>query len=93
MIKLIELYHRAAIKANEDKIDAGNENQLVSWIQNNCKYDQVNEFFLVLGIGSELADIQAKNQGHHDEVDRAFKIVMSKPGMKKAHEKWLKLHR
>lgn len=92
MKNLKTLYRLAANNAYNDGIDAGNEIQLVSWIRENCRYDKDKEFFLVLGIGSELADIQARSLGYKNEVDRAWDEVIKKPGNREKHEKWLRTH-
>jgi len=52
-MNLDAIYKAAAAKAFQDNVDPGNQDQLVGWIRSNCKYDLDNEFFLVLGIGSE----------------------------------------
>jgi hypothetical protein len=89
---LKELYAEAAGQANKAGISAGDEASLVEWIRQNCKYREGIEFFLVLGIGCELADIQAKEQGFKNEVDRAWNHVLAIPGNKEKHENWLKRH-
>lgn len=75
---LSNMYHKAAIRAINDNVDAGNENQLISWIRQNCTYDPGMEFFLVLGIGADLADIQARQAGFKNEVDRCFSVATAK---------------
>jgi hypothetical protein len=69
---LKELYKQAAQKAYSDGIDSGNEMQLAKWIWSNCKFPLECYYYLVLGIGCELADIQAQKQGFLDEVERAY---------------------
>lgn len=75
---LKQLYKIAAQQAFNDKVDAGNESALVAWIQAKCKYEKKNEFYLVLGIGCELADLQAQKQSYKNEVHRAFEIAIKK---------------
>lgn len=72
------LYKNAANKAFSDGISAGDEKQLIEWIYANCTFDDEVLFFLVLGIGAELADLEARKQGYISEVDRAFTIAKSK---------------
>lgn len=69
---LREIYRAAAHAAHADGVDPGNEEKLVAWIRGNCRYEYDKEFFLVLGIGCELADIRAREQGFQSEVHRAF---------------------
>ena len=73
-----ELYAQAAQKAFDDGIDAGDQDQLVQWIQANCSYDPDNEFFLVLGIGSALADLQSQSKGYKHQVDEAYSKAVQK---------------
>jgi hypothetical protein len=73
-----ELYAQAAQKAFDDGIDAGDQDQLVQWIQSNCSYDPNNEFFLVLGIGSALADLQSQSKGYKHQVDEAYSKAVQK---------------
>ena len=77
-MNLDAIYKAAAAKAFQDNIDPGNQDQLVGWIRSNCKYDLDNEFFLVLGIGSELADIRARKDGYESEVHRAYEFARNK---------------
>jgi len=60
MKTLSDMYNEAAIQANIDGISAGDEQNLTLWIKANCKYKLENEYFLVLGIGCALAEIQGK---------------------------------
>jgi len=91
-MELDELYETAARQANKDGIKADNEKYLLNWIRLNCKYDSDNEFFLVLGIGCALANIQAKEEGFDNEVHRVFEVVINKPSMREKHKKWLRYH-
>ena len=72
------LYKSAAEQANKDGIDSGNEDDLVQWIWANCKYHPDNEWYLLLGIGSALADLQAQAEGYKNDVHRAFEIAKAK---------------
>jgi len=72
MTNLKELYNQAARKAFTDGVDAGSESALVAWIWSNCNYRPDTEYFLVLGIGCALADLQAQEKGFKNEVQRAF---------------------
>lgn len=76
-MNLKALYKNAAKKAFSDGISAGDEKQLIAWIYANCDFDDEVLFFLVLGIGAELADLEAQKQGYISEVDRAFTIAKS----------------
>jgi len=78
MTKLKDLYKQAAQKALDDGIDAGNEKQLVAWIWNNCNFRTECLFFLVLGIGCELADLQAQAEGFENDVVRAYLMAQTK---------------
>ena len=71
--ELKQIYKAAANKAFEDNIDPGNEPQLIAWIENNCSFDREYLFFLVLGIGAELADLQAQHEGYEHQVDKIWK--------------------
>ncbi len=75
---LSEIYKQAAIAAHADGIKASNQAELVTWIRANCKYRPETEYFLALGIGCDLADIQAIEAGYKSEVDRAFQAAKSK---------------
>lgn len=66
---IVEATAKAAFDAD---IEAGNEAQLVAWIRANCHYRADSEYFLVLLIGSSLADLQAQAQGFPHEVARAY---------------------
>ena len=70
---LNEIYKAAAQKAFEDGIDPGNENQLIDWLEKNCNFNPDYLFFLILGVGSELADIIAQHEGYADQVDKIWK--------------------
>lgn len=69
---LKDFFQTAAIQADKDGVDAGDEQQLINWIRFNCNYSEDHLFFLVLLIGSALADIQAQAQGFKHEVHRAL---------------------
>ena len=71
MADVKELYKQAAQKAFQDNIDTGNEKQLSQWIWDNCKFPLECMYYLVLGIGCELADLQAQRDGFDNEVARA----------------------
>ena len=77
-ISLNTKYKLCAKQALIDKVDAGNEIKLVKWIRTNCQYDNEYEFFLVLGIGSELADLHAQIRGYDNEVHRVFEMIKRK---------------
>jgi hypothetical protein len=66
------IYKQAAQKAHTDGIAAGDEAKLVEWICSNCRFDEDKLFFLVLGIGCELADIEARKEGFENGVHKAF---------------------
>ena len=69
---LKQLYKQAAQKAFTDGIDAGDQSALVAWIRSNCNYRPETEYFLLLGIGCNLADLQAQAKGFKNDVHRAF---------------------
>jgi hypothetical protein len=71
IMKLKEMYQAAAKKAMDENIKTASE--LIAWIQQNCNYDNDKEFFLVLGIGSELADLRAKKAGYKDQIEQVWK--------------------
>ena len=71
--RLESLYAQAAEKAYQDGVDPGNEDELVQWINTNCSFDPDNLFFLVLGIGSALADLIATGEGYQNQVDKIWK--------------------
>jgi len=72
---LKQKYNLAARQAFFDGIDAGHEKELIGWIRNKCTYAEKQEFYIVLGVGSELADMQARAQGYESEVHRAFEVA------------------
>ena len=72
MKDLQHLYKEAAMQADKDGVYAGSEMQLVKWIWANCTFPLECLFYLVLGIGSELADLQARRYGYKHDVERAF---------------------
>jgi hypothetical protein len=74
-MNLREKYKAAARKAFFDGIDAGNEGQLIAWIRGNCGYHDRHEFYLVLGIGCELAKIQSRERGYNDNVHEAYELA------------------
>lgn len=69
---LNQIYKAAAEKAHVDGILAGDEGKLIDWIYANCRFDDDKLFFLVLGIGCELADIEARGAGFENGVHQAF---------------------
>jgi len=69
---LADIYNAAAAKAHKDGIGAGNEPELVRWIYQNCRFDDDKLFFLVLGIGCALADIEARERGYENGIHEAF---------------------
>jgi len=71
-MSLSEIYKAAAEKAYIDGIPAGDEGRLIDWIFANCRFDEDKLFFLVLGIGCELADIEARAEGFENGVHKAF---------------------
>jgi len=77
---LRDTYKRAALIALHDNVRASNEPMLTAWIRQNCSFRLSTEFFLVLGIGAELADLEANCHGYKSEVDRAFDIAATKTG-------------
>jgi hypothetical protein len=83
-MELKEIYKAAAQKAMTDKINPGNEQDLIKWIYQNCSFDEGNLFFLVLGIGSELADLIAQKNGYDNQVDEIFKTKLLKYKSKEA---------
>ena len=75
MSNLSAIYRQAAQAAHEAGISAANEKNLVAWIRSNCAYRVDTEYFLVLGIGCELADLEAQKLGYKNEVSRAFHVA------------------
>jgi len=65
-----KLAAQAAYAAGES---ADNQEKLTSWIRANCKYRPDTEIYLVLGVGSALADIEAQAQEYLGQIDRIFK--------------------
>lgn len=71
-MNLEETYRQAARVANHDGVRASNEDAVIDWIRQNCAYRADMEFFLFLGICSEIANIEARSEGYKDQFDRAF---------------------
>ena len=46
--------------------------QLAKWIWSNCEFPLECLYYLVLGIGCDLADLQAQRDGFTNEVERAY---------------------
>ena len=76
MASLEDIYRQAAVEAYRQGVSAGNESHLVEWIRANCSYREDTEFFLVLGIGCELADIEARAKGFESEAHRAYEAAV-----------------
>ena len=76
--RLKAIYKAAAAAALEDNVDPGSITDLVFWIRTRCKYNEENEYFLVLGIGAELADLRAQSEGYGGQCDKAFSTAVSK---------------
>lgn len=74
---LKRLYEMAAEKAYNDGVDPDDENRLVAWITANCEFNRDHLFFLVLGIGAELADLIATGEGFQNQVDKIWKEKIS----------------
>lgn len=72
MAALSELYKQAAKKAFDDNVSAADEPLLVNWIRHNCRYKADNEFYLVLGIGCELAALESQSRGYENNIHEAF---------------------
>lgn len=79
--KLSRMYREAALKAHEQGVRADNEDALLAWIRENVRYRTDTEFFLFLGIGSALADIEAQKEGYANQAERAYDIARKKLGM------------
>ena len=58
--ELLFMYRQAAEQAHTDGIRACEEKRLTTWIWYNCKFPLECLFYLVLGIGCELADYEAQ---------------------------------
>ena len=58
--ELLSMYRQAAEQAHTDGIRACEEKRLTTWIWYNCKFPLECLFYLVLGIGCELADYEAQ---------------------------------
>ena len=89
-MELKDIYKVAAKIAFEEGIDAGDETMVLEWIRKTCSYRPDTEFFLVLGIGAELADLEAQKQGYDSEAHRAFEYAINKPGMREKHERHMR---
>ena len=76
--ELEALVEKTAAQAHMDGVDPGDQLQLVGWIRKNCAYNQDNEFYLVLLIGSRLADLRAQEKGFKHQVDMAFTMAEAK---------------
>ena len=72
------IYRDAAKVAHGAGVRASNEAGLVAWIRQNCKYRADTEFFLVFGIGCELADMEARAEAYETAVERAYKLATRK---------------
>lgn len=57
------MYIAAAEAAHRDGVDPASQESLANWIQTHCRYRPDTEFFLVLGIGREIARLRAAQHG------------------------------
>jgi hypothetical protein len=76
MSNLKDIYQAAARAALSDGESTNNQESLVLWIRDNCTYKTDNEYFVVLGIGTEMADLAAKAEGYTSEVDRNYSAAL-----------------
>ena len=74
---LNKMYKAAGQKAFNDGIDPGNENDLINWINQNCSFDPDKLFFLVLGVGSELADISSQSKGFDNQTHKIWQTKIA----------------
>ena len=70
--RLTQMYRQAAMAAHADGIRACEQKRLTNWIWHNCKFPLECLYYLVLGIGCELADYEARLRGFENEVERAY---------------------
>lgn len=74
----IDIINAAARAAYDAGIRADDEAELIAWIGEHCRYRPDQEFFLVLLIGAELADIDARATGFKSQVDRIMTGIMDR---------------
>ena len=68
---LKQTFKSAAEQAYQDGVTAKEDSALAAWIKRNCENFGDNLALLIICIGSELADIEARHKGYASEVDRA----------------------
>jgi len=75
MNKLDDLYRQAATKALLDGVEIDGEfgGPVHKWVRENVYYRQDTEFFIVLGITAEMANIRAQEAGYTDQFDKILK--------------------
>lgn len=77
MIDLKSLYKNGAeLCLNEGlAVDGEPGGEIHQWVMQNCSYRPGTDFFIVLGICCEMADIQAQMEGFESQGHRAAAIA------------------
>ena len=77
---LKQRYVKAAQAAHEEGVRASNEAAVLDWIRRSVRYRPDTEFFMFLGVGSALADIEAQEAGYEGQAHRAYESASRKVG-------------
>lgn len=70
-----ERFRQAATKCREDgvPIDTQPGGAIHRWVVENVSLRPGTEFFIVMGIAAEMADMDAQAEGQENQFDRAIK--------------------
>jgi hypothetical protein len=71
-------YEEIASAAHHDGVKASDEADLLVWIRARVKYRPDTEFFIFLGVGAALADLEAQEEGYKNQAERAYDLAMKK---------------
>lgn len=85
MTTLGELYREAGIKCREagTKLDAEPCGAIHEWVIQNVKFRPGTEFFIVQGIASAMADLDAQDEGFENQLDRAAHLMKQSEAYKR----------
>ena len=80
MSDLGEMYRQCAVKCRADGValDAESCGAIHRWVVANMKLRAGTEFFIVTGIASAMADLQAQDDGYSNQLGKAVSIAFNR---------------
>ena len=73
-VNLVEVYREAAQMCRDAGVplDAEPGGAIHQWVVQNVKHRPDTAFWIVTGIASAMADLDAQDEGYADQIDRAL---------------------